>query len=276
MKSLIYKVSLGFLLFEGLFMKKINGFIALTLSSFAQESHYELGIGAGVVTYPSYVGSKSNNRIISPIPYLRYEGEKMSLAKGGLKYNFFNNDKITIDLSLGASLPVESDNVPLRNGMEDLDFTLELGPRLNYEIHKDQEHEVTFKLPVRMVVATDIKNFGNQGFFIAPNLNYVFEKDDFRVKLKTGPLWADSKYHNYFYGVGKQDVTLARNAYDAKEGYNGYRNTLSLKYRKGAWNYGAFVSHINIDGATFEDSPLIETKNALYLGTFISYVFYEG
>lgn len=249
--------------------------MGLTAILFAQESHYQLGVGAGVVNYPSYIGSKSTNQIITPIPYIRYEGEKNHIGKGGIRHDFFKSDSFSIDLSLGASLPVNSDNVPLREGMEDLDFTLEVGPRLSYKLYKDETHELSFKLPIRTVIATDIKKFSIQGFLLTPNMNYQFTRERLKIKLKTGPLWADKKYHNYFYGVKSKDATLQRKEYEAKGGYNGYRNTLSLKYKQGAWNYGGFVSHFNISGAVFETSPLVETKNALFWGTFISYVFYE-
>ncbi|CAA6803701.1 MAG: Outer membrane protein [uncultured Sulfurovum sp.] len=257
-------------------MKNFGLLFLITATLFAQESHYTVGLGLGAVTYPSYVGSKSMNQLITPIPYIRYESETNSLAKGGFTHKFFKNNKLSLDLSLGAALPVESDNVPLRVGMEDLDFTLEIGPRLNYELYKKNEHEFNVKFPIRAVISTDIQNFNHQGFFVAPNLNYKFKKDKFQVKVKSGPLWADKKYHNYFYAVSSQDARLTRRAYEAKAGYNGYRNTLSSKYRRGSWNYTAFVSHINIEGATFQNSPLVETNNAFYVGAFVSYVFYEN
>ena len=259
-------------------MKKIIFFLlsAFSLSLFAEESSYELGLGGAAVTYPSYIGSKSTNTFISPIPYIRYEGEKVSLKRGGFQYRFFDNDEITIDLSLGASLPVESENSNARKGMEDLDFALEVGPRFNYKVYEDPKHKVTFKLPVRAVISTDIQNFERQGFLVAPNMNYKYNKDDFQIKVKSGPIWADDDYHNYFYGVRQKDVTATRQSYDAQGGYNGYRNTISFRYKQNKWNYGAFVSHFNIEGASFDDSPLVETENALFLGTFISYTFYKN
>lgn len=256
-------------------MYKLGLLLSLTISLVAKEHHYQLGLGVGVVTYPSYIGSKSSNQLIMPVPYIRYQGEKTTIGKGGISRKLFDNNDLSLDLSLGASLPVESDNALPREGMHDLDFTLELGPRLSYTFYKDEQHKLNMKLPLRAVVSINSDKLDRQGFLLTPNLNYRFKRNDFQFKLKTGPLWADKKYHNYFYGVAQQYVTANRNSYDAQGGYNGYRNTISVKYKQGSWNYGAFVSHFNIDGATFENSPLVETKNGLFLGSFISYTLYE-
>ncbi|CAA6801172.1 MAG: Outer membrane protein [uncultured Sulfurovum sp.] len=255
-----------------------NIFLSLLLFStlHSSESKYELGLGMGVVTYPSYIGSKSSNEFISPLPYIRYESGKTKLGRGGLQYKFFDSKDLTLDLSLGGSLPVDSENAKSREGMNDLDFALEVGPRLNYRFYKDEHHKVSFKLPLRAVISTDIKEYESQGFLVAPNLNYRYKQDKFQFKLKTGPIWADKTYHNYFYGVTPNYATAQRQAYDAEAGYNGYRNTISFKYKQDRWNYGAFASHFNIDGTSFEDSPLVETKSALFLGTFISYTFYKN
>lgn len=257
-------------------MKKI---ILLTLSIcfvWGEEDYYQIGLGVGMVSYPSYIGSKSTSEIISPIPYIRYHGKKTTIGKGGIHYRFFNHERVVLDLSLGASLPADSESSTVRKGMEDLDFTLEVGPRLNYKIYKDKEHKLSFRLPLRAVFSTDIKSMDTQGFLFAPNLTYKFHKNKLRLKLKTGPIWADKHYHDYFYGVSSKDETAQRKSYDAKGGYNGYRNSISFKYNQGAWNYGGFVSHFNIDGAVFDNSPLVETKSAFFLGSFISYTFYKN
>jgi outer membrane scaffolding protein for murein synthesis (MipA/OmpV family) len=257
-------------------MKKTFLLLITTFTTFAQKSSYELGLGGVAVTYPSYIGSKSSNTFVSPIPYIRYESEKARLGRGGFEYRFFDSDDITIDLSLGASLPVDSENSTLREGMDDLDFAFEIGPRLNYKVYTDPRHEVTFRLPIRAVISTDIQNFERQGFLVLPNMNYKYKEGKFQFKLKTGPIWADADYHNYFYGVNQKDVTVTRKVYDAQSGYNGYRNTISVKYKQNNWNYGAFVSHFNIKGSSFDDSPLVETDNALFLGSFISYTFFKN
>lgn len=256
-------------------IKKIVLFLLSLSLLYGEESHYELGLGMGAVSYPSYIGSKSINNLVAPLPYIRYHKDKTSIGKGGIKYLFFDDNKLSLDLSLGASLPVDSSGSAVREGMSDLDFALEIGPRLNYTLYDDKEHKVTFRLPVRAVVSTNIQNIDTQGFLVAPNVDYKFRKNKVQFRAKTGPIWADKTYHNYFYGVSKSDETAQRASYNAQGGYNGYRNTLSLKYTQNAWNYGAFVSYFNIDGAVFEDSPLVETTNALFVGSFISYTFYK-
>ena len=256
-------------------MYKLGLLLSLTVGLLVAENHYQLGLGAGVVTYPSYIGSKSTNQLFTPVPYIRYQGEKTTIGKGGISRKLFDNNNLDLDLSLGASLPVDSDNAKRREGMPNLDFALELGPRLSYTFYKDAHHTFNLKLPLRAVLSVNTDNLDREGYLFAPNLNYKLKRSHFQLKFKTGPIWADKRYHNYFYGVEEQYTTATRVQYEAKGGYNGYRNTISLKYKQGAWHYGAFLSHFNIDGAVFENSPLVETKNGLFLGSFLSYVFYE-
>lgn len=257
-------------------MKKLLFSLLLFSWLYAEETEYKFGLGMGAVSYPSYIGSKSSSTFVAPVPYIHYRSDKTVIGKGGVQYKFFTLDDLVLDIGLGASLPVDSENSKVRQGMNDLDFAFEIGPRLNYKIHQDEMHRVTFKLPLRAVISTDIQSFDHQGFLLAPNLNYRFTKDKFEVKVKTGPIWADKTYHNYFYGVTSNYETAQRKAYNAKAGYNGYRNTISMKYKQNRWRYGVFLSHFNLDGTTFEDSPLVETNNALFWGSFVSYTFYQN
>ncbi len=240
----------------------------------AQETTLELGGGVVWMSYPSYIGSNQQEQLLVPVPDLSYTSPVTTINKNGIKQQLFDRDDLSLDLSLGGSLPVNSQNDPTRAGMPDLDLALEFGPRLNYQLYKNQTHHLNLRLPLRMVLTTDLRSIDYQGYLLSPNLKYQYRHQGLKFSYQTGPLWADQTYNDYFYGVSPIYTTPQRHAYQASSGYSGYQNSISLEQRFGAWRGGIFLSHFDLHGVTFENSPLLSKKEALFVGSFLSYIFY--
>lgn len=255
--------------------KKILLLTLMTALLPAKEAHYDIGIGGIVVTYPTYMGSKTTRQLITPLPYFNYEGEKTTIERGNIERKLFDIQDLTLDISMGGSLPSDSEHSQAREGMEDLDLAFEIGPRLKYQLHQHHAHTLLARLPLRAVFTTDFSDVDYQGYLITPDLRYEYETDSWEVSLNTGPLWASEAYHGYFYSVAPHYATPSRQAYQAKAGYSGYRNSMGIKYKHNSWVYGGFVAHFTLDGATVEDSPLVETNSALFTGAYVSYIFYS-
>jgi len=66
-----------------------------------------------------------------PFPYLVYRGTFLKADRNGIRGTFFDSDRIELSLSLSASLPVNSDDNRARQGMPDLQPTVEFGPSLD-------------------------------------------------------------------------------------------------------------------------------------------------
>ena len=60
-------------------MKKALLFLSCYLSINAAE--LDLGLGAGAMSYPDYLGSKNNNTLFIPYPYISYKSENLSKNK---------------------------------------------------------------------------------------------------------------------------------------------------------------------------------------------------
>ncbi len=240
----------------------------------AKESKLEIGTGLTTLTYPDYIGSKSYKNIVLPLPYIDYRSEYLYVDKGGINRKLFDNKNLTLDLSVTGSLPVNSEANDLREGMPDLNFTFEVGPKLSYRIYSHKTLQIYLDLAVRSVFETDLRMLDTQGFLTTTELKFELEFEKVEIIFKSGFEYGDKKYHNYFYGVTPEYETSTRNEYKARAGYNKYKNKISATYRDGKWWYGAFVSHLYIRGAVYEDSPLVETDYAFFMGAYSAYIFY--
>jgi len=239
-----------------------------------QASNLEVGAGILYMSYPNYIGSAHQTQLFAPFPDINYHSQNTIINKDGIQRKLFNLDNLSIDLSLGGSLPVNSQEDPLRQGMPDLDLALEIGPRLNYQLHQSTNQQFSLRLPLRMVLTTDLKGVDYQGYLITPSLRYQYRLHNHKLTLITGPLWADHLYNNYFYGVRPNDATPQRPSYDASSGYSGYQNSITIEQQYHAWHGGIFLTHFNLHHTTFESSPLVVEHSALFAGTFLSYIFH--
>ena len=250
-------------------MKKLLLFLFSILSVNAAE--LDLGLGGGTMFYPDYLGSKNNNVLFIPYPYISYKSDKLTLDREGLKQKFLKFGDFSLELSAAGSLPIDSSGA--REGMHDLDPALELGPALIYTAYQDETLRLKIDLPLRAVLSTDFKGVDYRGYIyeLRGELDYKF--NDYTLQFHTGFMWSDSKYHNYLYGVGANDVTNGRALYETNGGYTAYKTSLGLSKRFDNIWAGAFVRHYSLTESSIRNSPLTERNSALYGGVFMAYIF---
>jgi hypothetical protein len=120
----------------------------------AEKPLWELGAGISALPLPDYRGSDQASVYAIPFPYLIYRGEFLKADRHGIRGTFFGTDRIELNLSLGASLPVNSDDNRARQGMPDLEPTVELGPSLDHNLWRtgDRRTRLDLRLPVRTAV----------------------------------------------------------------------------------------------------------------------------
>jgi len=232
----------------------------------------DLGLGLGAMFYPDYMGSNNDNTLFIPYPYVSYKSDKLNIDRRGLQRKFFSHGDFALELSAAGSLPVSSSGA--REGMSDLDPALELGPALIYTVYQNDDLSLKLDLPLRAVLSTDFKGVDYRGYVyeLRGELEYKFY-DDYILQFHTGFMWADAKYHNYLYGVGANDITTSRTAYQAKAGYTAYKTSLGISKRfENIWA-GAFARHYSLNESSIKESPLTERNSALYTGVFVAYIF---
>jgi outer membrane scaffolding protein for murein synthesis (MipA/OmpV family) len=242
----------------------------------------EAGAGVAVINFPDYRGSNERRSYTLPAPYVVYRGDILKVDEQRVRGLFFKSESAEVDVSLNGSVPVKSGNNQARQGMPDLDPTLEIGPSLNFFLHRSNDKKLTvdLRLPVRAVFASDFHHIRHAGWIFQPNLNLDFRDvlghTGWKLGIAAGPIFSDRRYNDYVYGVDTAYASADRPAYKAKGGYAGNQALAAVSKRYPRFWIGGFVKWDNLNGAVFEDSPLVKTKQHFTAGFAVSWVFYQS
>jgi hypothetical protein len=150
--------------------------------------------------------------------------------------------------------------------MPNLEPTLELGPALNWHIWRsgNERLRLDVRLPVREAVTVASPPTAIGAVF-APSLDLdclgAGRLAGWNFGMLAGPLYAQRRYHEYFYSVAAQFATPTRPQYEAAGGYSGSEALLAASKRYANYWIGAYVRHDWLAGATFVDSPLVQTRS---------------
>ncbi|MEN6622622.1 MAG: MipA/OmpV family protein, partial [Smithella sp.] len=237
---------------------------------------WEAGIGGALLLLPDYRGSDEYRLYALPYPYFVYRGDKLKVDERRISGRFFKTDRVLLDFSLYGSVPVKSSNNTARTGMPDLDPTFEIGPALRIFLIKNKKEKLSLNLPVRALFSTDFSSLSREGWIFSPRLE-LEEKDIFRTGLKlgisAGPMFTDSSYNTYFYNVEPFYAIASRPAYSAGGGYGGSTLTVGLSKEYKQFVFNVFASADFLQGAVFEDSPLVKRKTSFMSGFNLSWIF---
>lgn len=237
---------------------------------------WEAGAGLAVINFPDYRGSNERETYVLPIPYFVYRGDFLKVDDQRVRGLFFKNDHAEMDVSINGSVPVQSKNNQARQGMPDLDPTLEIGPSLNFFLYRsaDNKRKVDLRLPLRAVIASDFSEVRSVGWIFQPNINidHVL-KNGWKLGMLAGPIFSNRRHHQYFYGVEEAYAKAERPSYNAGGGYAGSQILMALSKRYRDFWVGSFIKWDTLQGAVYEDSPLVKTKQHFTGGFAISWVF---
>ncbi len=240
------------------------------------EPLWELGIGVAGFRFDDYRGSDHTNNYLLPLPFFAYRGPILRADREGARAVLFERSRFTVDVSLGASVPTKSKDDAARSGMPDLAGTFEIGPSFIVELWQSSSRKLKLdlRMPVREAITLE-RSPRAIGLTFSPNLNLDIGglPGKGNLGLLAGPLFADGRYHRYFYSVAPEFATATRPAYDAPGGYAGWRATAAFSRRFGnAW-LGAFVRYDDLHGAAFAPSPLVRKETTVTAGFGISWIF---
>ncbi len=240
------------------------------------EPLWELGLGVAAVRFPDYRGSDQSGTHVLPLPFVAYRGRFLRADRDGARAILFAGRRIVVDLSLSASVPSKSNDNDARRGMPDLKGTFEIGPNLNVELWEsgDKQFKLDLRLPVREAITLE-RSPKTIGVTFSPNLNLDIRRfaGSWNLGLLAGPLFADRRYHEHFYGVAPEFATATRPAYEAPGGYAGWRAAAAFSRRLGnAW-LGGFLRFDDLHGAGFAPSPLVRKETGVTAGFGISWIF---
>ena len=235
---------------------------------------WEAGAGVAAISFPDYRGAAHRRGYVLPVPAFVYRGEIFQVDREKVRGLLFKSARSELDVSVNGSVPIRSDGNPVREGMPDLDPTLEIGPSINVALAASDRSRLMLRLPLRAVIASDFRSIHNAGVLANPNVNLDLKSiQGWRVGLVAGVMFADRRYHDYFYSVAPAYVRLGRSAYRAPGGYSGTQFIAAISRRfEPVWVAG-FVKYDVVNRAVFESSPLVERRNNLSVGVAVTWMF---
>lgn len=240
-----------------------------------QRPLWELGLGVAALRLPDYRGADQGRNYLLPLPYIVYRGDWLRADRDGARAVLLDTPRVQFDLSLAASAPARSKDNDARRGMRNLKGLAEIGPNLNLALARSAQErwKLDLRLPVRAAFTLEKSpRFAGTTFSPHLNLDVANVAGGWNLGMLTGPVFGDRKNHAYFYGVGAGDATANRPAYQARGGYGGWQALASTSRRFGNTWVGAFVRYDRLDGAAFDDSPLMRRSSALSAGIGVSWI----
>ena len=244
-----------------------------------EEPLLEVGLGVGAIAFEDYRGSNTTHAYPLPIPYLLYNGTFLKADRDGVRGTLFNQDWIELNLSGNATTPVRNDRE--RSGMPDLRSTLEVGPSLDFHLLRSADARVKFDLRMPVRAAFTVESPPKYiGWTFTPrfalDVKDAFGLAGWNAGVLAGPLFADRRYHDYFYSVAQQYATDSRPAYQASAGYAGTQTIGALSKRFPRFWVGAYVRYDTLSGAVFENSPLVQRDSYWSAGFGISWMIHTS
>jgi MipA family protein len=233
---------------------------------------WEAGMGVGVLTLPHYRGSDQSSTWWLPVPYVIYRGDLFKADRDGARATLFDTESSELNLSFAASAPTDSEDNLARQGMADLSPTVEIGPVWNYTLSRGERHKLDFRWPLRSVFTVE-SSPRHVGWVSSPHVNLDQSMGDWNLGVLAGPLFADRRYHDYFYSVRAHEATVSRPAFRAGAGYEGWQATTALSRQVGNWWMGMFLRYDEVAGHGVVDSPLVRDRHQFSAGLAVSWIF---
>jgi outer membrane scaffolding protein for murein synthesis (MipA/OmpV family) len=259
----------------GLRAAVLLGVACCTPCAAKEEPLYEFGLGVGAIAFADYRGSDTAHAYPLPLPYILYNGKFLKANRDGIRGTLLDQDRFELNLSFDATTPVRNDRE--RSGMPDLKSTVELGP--SFDLHLMRSADARVKLDLRMPIRAAVTVEASPkiiGWTFTPRLaldvRAPFGFEGWNLGMLTGPLFADRRYHTYFYSVAPQYATATRPVYQADGGYAGTQFITALSKRFPKFWVGAYARYDSLSGATFIDSPLVQRKSYMSGGIGISWI----
>lgn len=238
---------------------------------------YEYGVIGIASTLPHYRGSDESTNYYFPLPYFIYRGEWFKANREGVRGIFWRSKRFTTEISLSGNPPVSDDN-QAREGMDELDALVEIGPALRFYFWDAGEWN-SFYMQANVRAATsfgfdDGLDAAYQGYTSELSMTYLnatlLKRQNIKFHLNGGFKFSDSEFHSYFYDVSSEFATADRAEYHADGGYSGMHVSGSIQKEISAkLRFGVYGRWANNNGTVYKDSPLMLEDNNYILGAML-------
>jgi len=219
--------------------------------------------GSEAVSFADYRGADTTHVYVLPVSVSLLPRQFSQGRSERHPGQAVRQDWIELNISASATTPVRRNAT--RPACRNLRSTVEIGPSVDLHLWKSADERIKFdvRLPLRAVFTVQARPH-SIGAVFAPNASIDIKDvagfQGWYFGALAGPLFADHRYHDYFYTVAPQFATPERPAYEATAGYSGAEFLVALSKRYPSFWVGAYVRHDTLAGAVFEPSPLVKTQ----------------
>lgn len=241
------------------------------------ETQWELGIGLAALDIPLYPGSSQRQSYFVPLPHILYRSENLKI-ENGIDATLLRTSRTRFNISADFAVPVNSQDSDIRAGMPDLDLVIQAGPSLEVTLAggRFKPFHLRLDLPIRAAIATDFRQAENVGWLFEPRVSFESRrphKTGFANLISVALRFSDEELHNFYYQVRPEFVVPGREKFDASGGYSGLSVDYIANWRTNDFIFFALLRYQNLNGAAFENSPLVEQNSYLMIGAGMTWIF---
>lgn len=181
---------------------------------------WEAGISGVGVSSPAYPGAEDRVSRGLALPWFVYRGPIFRADGDTVGARVVKTRTVEFDIGFAAALGASSDDVSVRQGMPDLGFQFEFGPRMRVNLARPTEDSIVrLDLPLRGVFEVD-GGIRQRGVTFEPRLSYADRNigGGWGVIASVGAVIGDRRVNEFLYGVPTEFATPTRAAYQAKSG----------------------------------------------------------
>jgi outer membrane protein len=260
---------------------------------------WQFGMGAGGGVTPHYPAANQSSFRFLAIPTFRYRGRILRSDDEGTRARLIRFEDTEIDLSGGASFPVNSYENSARERMPKLDWIAEAGPRVGFRWRIEREECLTegpcgkgdiirLQLPLRTVFSSDFASLSHRGFIFQPEISFerVFKKSELLdseigIELEASLSVISDHLANYFFSVQPEFSNSTRPVFEAKGGLLSFSSGLILKasQRRGASIGSSFFAGLRLNNyglSSNRESPLHKSDQNLTFFTGLNVYWFQS
>lgn len=241
---------------------------------------WEMGAFAVRIYSVDYPGAEQGQWRHFLLPTLNYRGKILRAEENeSPRARFLHGEMYDLDLSGSGSFSADSKNSTVRDGMPDLDWIGEFGPRWNQWFIREKELELRFSLPFHAVISTDFARTRHVGYAFSPTIHLdqkILPIEGLSLRHQLSFQFIDQGVADYYYTVDPTFARTGRPAFRANGNYLGEKWTTLVTQQSGRFFVMAGLQVNRYKNSDFIQSPLLR-RDVNFSGLVgIGYDFYES
>lgn len=220
--------------------------------------------GIGIAMLPKTSGSDEFRVLALPIINANY-GDRfyINALQAGVWLLDSDDKRLRFGVATQARFGWDADDGKLTRGMNDRDFTVDLGPTVRW-----QTDYGTFNAQWGF----DVGGASNGQTVELQYIKNLIRGNKFKLNGSMGATWNNSKFNDYYFGVGRNETSQFRPAYTAGSGAE-FKVGVNGSYAVGTDSFVLFGTSVTRLSDEQANSPIVETRMQpfAYLGYSIAY-----